>query len=64
MSLVTLLIAIAAIGLLVWAINAWVPMPASFLRIVNIVAVVGVVLFILYALGILGRLDSVRVPHV
>lgn len=64
MSLVSLIVIIAVIGLFVWLITAYVPMPQPFKTAILIVALLVVVLLILSAFGILDDLRGVRVPHV
>lgn len=61
MSLLTVIIAIVVVGILLWAINAFVPMEASIKKILNIVVILVLVLWLLKAFGILGAMEGVRV---
>ena len=54
MSLITLIIVIAVIGLIVWLVTTYIPMPEPFKKIIIVVALIVVVLYCLSAFGILG----------
>ena len=47
MSLISLIILIVVVGVLLWAINAYIPMDEKIKNILNIVVVIALVLFIL-----------------
>ena len=47
MSLISLIILIVVVGVLLWAINTYIPMEAGIKRILNIVVIVALVLFLL-----------------
>lgn len=47
MDLISLIILIVVIGVLLWAVNKWIPMEANIKQILNIVVVVALVIFIL-----------------
>ena len=51
------------VGVILWLINAYVPMDAKIKKILNIAVVVIVVLWLLYAVGLLPMGD-IRVPKV
>jgi hypothetical protein len=61
MSLVTIVIALIAVGVLLWLVNTYIPMDGKIKRILNIVVVVVVVLWLLNVFGIWGHLRDVRV---
>lgn len=60
MSLISILISIALVGLLVWAITKLIPMPEKFKNLIYVVAVVVVVLWLLQVFGLLGSIHAVR----
>lgn len=64
MSLIGLIVVIAVLGLIVWAITTLVPMPDKFRQAIYVVAVVVLVLYLLAAFGLLGSIGSIRVPQV
>jgi len=64
MSMVALLLVIVVIGLVVWLINTFTPIPPQFKTLVLVVGILVAVLYVLSAFGILGHMGSVRVPTV
>lgn len=52
--MVSLIITIAVIGMLVWAINAFLPIPDPFKRIILGIAVFVVILYVLSFFGFIG----------
>lgn len=56
MSLVMLLITVAVMGMLVWALTSIVPMPAPFKNAIIVIAVVVLVLYVLQSFGLLPNL--------
>lgn len=61
MSLLTLIVFLVVVGVVLWAINAFLPMDAKIKLILNVVIVLVVVLWLLRAFGLLDRLDSVKI---
>lgn len=55
--MIELIVVIALVGLLVWAITTLVPMDARFKNIIFVVAVVVIVLYVLSAFGLLHGID-------
>jgi hypothetical protein len=47
MPLIQLIVVLIIIGVLLWLVNTYIPMPASIKQIINIVVVVVIVLWIL-----------------
>ncbi len=64
MSLLSLVVTLVVVGVLLWALNAYVPMDAGIKKIINIVVIVCVVIWVISAFGLFHHLDSVRVPQV
>jgi type IV secretory pathway TrbL component len=64
MSLLSLIITLVVIGVLLWAVNTYIPMDSKIKKILNVVVVVCVVIWLLYAFGIAGRAGSVQVPRI
>lgn len=63
MSLLSLVVTLIVVGVLLWLVNAYIPMDGKIKQILNVVVVVCVVIWLLVAFGLLGHIDSVRVPH-
>lgn len=61
MSLLTIIIALVVVGIILWAINSFIPMEARIKQILNIVVIIAVVVWLLKAFGILAKIGAVRV---
>lgn len=61
MPLLHVFIVLIVVGVLLWLVNAYIPMDSKIKSILNIVVVIAVVLWLLSAFGILGSLSNVRV---
>lgn len=61
MPLIQLIIILVVVGVILWAINTYIPMQANIKKILNVVVVIVVILFILNAFGILGSTTRLRV---
>jgi hypothetical protein len=61
MSLVTILIVIVLVGVLLWAVNSFIPMDGKIKSILNVVVVIALILWLLQAFGVIGSLSGVRV---
>lgn len=63
MSLISLVITLIVIGVLLWLVNAYIPMDGKIKKILNIVVVICVVVWLLFAFGILDHASEIRVPQ-
>jgi len=63
MSLINLVIVLIVVGVLLWLVNAYIPMDRKIKNILNIVVVIVVVLWLLQAFGVLGSLDNIRIGN-
>jgi len=61
MSLINLVIVLVVVGVLLWAVNTYIPMDSKIKTILNIVVVIAVVLWLLSAFGVLGSLENVHI---
>jgi hypothetical protein len=61
MSLLTIVLAIIVVGILLWLVNAYIPMDVTVKRILNIVVIIALVLWLLKAFGLFDQLAAVRV---
>ena len=65
MSLITVLLTIAVIGLIAFLIVKFVPMPPNFQTVIYVVTGIVVLLYVLQAFGLIGGgVGSVKVPTV
>lgn len=64
MSLISLVVTLIVVGVLLWLVNAYIPMDGKIKKILNIVVVICVVLWLLSVFGILGNSGDIRVPRI
>lgn len=57
MTLFELIIAIVVVGVVLWLINAFIPMEPRIKQLLNIVVIIVLILWLLTALGVLGSLN-------
>lgn len=62
MTIVQLILLLVCMGVVLLAINSFIPMDAKIKKILNIVVVIIAVIICLYAFGVLPIKDA-RVPH-
>jgi len=60
MPLVHIVLVLIVVGVLLWLINAFIPMDAKIKSILNIVVVIAVIIWLLQSFGILGPLSRYR----
>lgn len=63
MSLLTVVMVIVVVGVLLWALNNFIPMDAKVRSILNAVVVIVLILWLLQAFGIIGSLGAIRVGN-
>jgi hypothetical protein len=61
MSLITIIVALIVVGILLWLINAYIPMQSTIKSILNAVVVIVVVIWLLQVFGVLGSIGNVRI---
>ena len=61
MPLIHVLFVLVGVGVLLWLVNAYIPMDAKIKKILNIVVVIAVVIWLLSVFGIIGSLSGIRV---
>lgn len=60
MSIITLIVYLALIGLVMWLVNTYIPMQAPYKTIMNVIVIVCVCLWLLNVFGLLdGGLGTV-----
>jgi hypothetical protein len=64
MSLISLVVTLIVVGVLLWLVNAYIPMDGKIKKILNAVVVICVVVWLLYAFGVLNPSGDIRVPRV
>lgn len=63
MDIVLVLLAIVAVGLIVWAVNRFAPLDANFKTIFNIVAIGGLVFWLLSVFGVLDLVNTIKIGN-
>jgi hypothetical protein len=61
MSLISLILTIVVVGLLLWAVNTFIPMEGRIKQILNVVVIIALVLWLLSAFGVFAGLSGVRI---
>ena len=61
MPLLHLVVILVVIGLILWAINRYIPMQSTVKKILNVVVVICVVLWLLSVFGVIGNLSAIRI---
>jgi len=64
MGLLNLIVTLIVVGVLLWLVNAYIPMDAKIKQILKVVVVIAVVLRLLGAFGLLGHMTRISVPKV
>jgi hypothetical protein len=64
MSLISLAVTLIVVGVLLWLVNAYIPMDGKIKKILNVVVVICVVVWLLFAFGILNHSGDIRVPRI
>ena len=61
MPLVHVIVVLVVVGILLWLVNAYIPMAGSIKSILNAVVIIVVVLWLLSVFGLIGELSTIRV---
>ena len=60
MPLVNIVITLIVVGVVLWAINTYIPMASSIKSILNVVVVVVVLIWVLQLFGLWGGISGIR----
>lgn len=61
MSLVTILIALIAVGIILWLVEKYLPISPTIKRLIQIVVVVVLVLWLMDVFGLMDALKAIKV---
>jgi hypothetical protein len=61
MSLITIIVVLVVVGILLWLINAYIPMQSTIKSILNAVVIIVVVIWLLQVFGVLGSVGDIRI---
>lgn len=62
MTLIDIVLIFVVIGLVMWLINAFIPMAAGIKSLLNVVVFVVVLIWILRVFGMVGEIPGVHIP--
>jgi hypothetical protein len=63
MTLVDIVLVFVVVGLVMWLINAFIPMAAGIKSLLNVVVFVVVLIWVLQVFGLVGPIPGVRIPR-
>jgi len=63
MPLIQLVIVLVVIGVILWAINTFIPMQRTMKKILNAVVIIGVIIWLLSVFGVIGDLSTMRIGN-
>jgi hypothetical protein len=63
MPLIQLVVVLVVVGVLLWAVNTYIPMDGKIKQILNVVVVIAVVLWLLQVFGVLTGLGGIHVGN-
>ena len=61
--MISLIVTLIVIGVLLWLVNAFIPMDSNIKQILNIVVIIAVVLWLLSVFGVLNAING-PVPRI
>jgi hypothetical protein len=61
MGLIQLIIVLAVLGLVLWAVITYIPMPQVIQRIIIAVVVIVVIIWLLQVFGLVSNLNTIRI---
>jgi hypothetical protein len=61
MSLLTIILAIVLVGVLLWAVNSFIPMQPNIKQLLNCVVVIALIVWLLKAFGVFGSIAAIHV---
>ncbi len=61
MPLLNIIVTLVVVGIILWAINSYIPMEARIKSILNVVVIVVLLLWLLQVFGLLAGLSNVTV---
>lgn len=61
MPIITIIVVLVIAGLLLYAINKWIPMQSTVKSILNLVVIIILIVWLLKVFGVWGAMSSVKV---
>ena len=63
MPIIQLIVILAVIGVVLWLVNAYIPMQDTIKKILNVAVAIAVVIWLLNVFGLLSGMGNIRVGH-
>jgi len=63
MTLINIVVVLLVIGVLLWAINSYVPMAGGIKTLLNLVVFLVVLIWLLQLFGLIGNIPGVHIPR-
>jgi hypothetical protein len=63
MTLIDIVLVFVVVGLLMWLINAFIPMAAGIKSLLNVIVFVVVLIWVLRIFGVVGEIPGVHIPR-
>jgi len=60
MPILTIIVVIVVVGILLWAINAYVPMQSGVKKLLNVVVIIALIIWLLKVSGALHYLSNLK----
>lgn len=61
MPLINVVVMLVVVGLLLWAVNNYIPMDGKIKNILNIVVVIAVIFWLLQAFGLVSAMSDIHI---
>ncbi len=61
MPILTILLVLVVVGVILWLVNAYIPMDSKIKSILNVVVVILVIIWLLQAFGLFGSMKNMHV---
>ena len=61
MPLIHLVLILVVVGVVLWAINNYIPMQSTIKKLLNVVVVVCVIIWLLSVFGLIGNISAIHV---
>jgi hypothetical protein len=61
-TLVSIVVVLVVVGLVMWLINTYIPMPGAIKSLLNIVVFVVVLIWLLQTFGLIGAIPGLKMP--
>lgn len=60
MPLLSIVLVLIVVGVLLWLVNAYIPMASSIKKILNVVVIIAVIIWLLKVFGVLDSLSAIH----